>query len=286
MLPIPGPPALSASAELKKLERIRRDNPKATALYAEFVHLVDLVAPLDARARGVLDRLLAYGPRRERRPLTGQLVVVVPRIGTMSPWSSKATDIARISGLTAVRRLERGVVYAVQGKVDDLRALQAALHDRMTESVLERVEQAAALFQTAEPAPLAHIDVLGGGRAALEQADRTLGLALSPDEIDYLLEAFRELARDPTDVELMMFAQANSEHCRHKIFNAEFIVDGERKERSLFQMIKNTTAQSPKGVLSAYRDNAAVIAGSRRGALLPRPERRRLPHAPRSRCTS
>jgi phosphoribosylformylglycinamidine synthase len=262
MLTIPGPPALSDSALDKKLDRIRRQNPAAGALYAEFVHFVDLAAELSAVERAVLDKLLTYGPRRQRRALSGRSLIVVPRIGTISPWCSKATDIARICGLAKVRRIERGLVFTVAGRIDDAAALRACLHDRMTEAVLERAEDAAALFVTAPPQPLAEVDVAGEGRAALERADRELGLALSPDEIDDLLDGFRTLGRNPTDVELMMFAQANSEHCRHKIFNSTFVVDGQRAPLSPFQMIKHTKERSPDGVLSAYCDNASVIEGA------------------------
>jgi phosphoribosylformylglycinamidine synthase len=261
MLQIPGRPAASDSSLEKKLSQIKRRNPDVAALYAEYLHFVELSGPLGATGRGVLEKLLEYGPRRPRRDCVGRALTVVPRIGTISPWSSKATEIARLCGLTQVRRVERGLRYVVAGRVADERALRASLHDRMTESVLDDPEQAAALFRSAEPARLARIDVLGQGRAALERANRELGLALSGEEIDYLAEAFARLERNPTDAELMMFAQANSEHCRHKIFNAAFVIDGQRQERTLFQMIKHTTEQSPGGVLSAYRDNAAVMEG-------------------------
>jgi phosphoribosylformylglycinamidine synthase len=262
MFSLAGAPACSEAALLKKLARLRERNPSVTAVYAEWAHFVDEKAPLVPRDRGLLDKLLTYGPTRARRELTGRVLWVVPRLGTISPWSSKATDIAHVCGLASIRRIERGIAYAVQGEIRDDAALLAALHDRMTESVLSKIDEAAALFRTAEPAPLATVDVLGGGRSALVQANRSLGLALSEDEIDYLVEAFAKLGRNPNDVELMMFAQANSEHCRHKIFNADFVIDGERKERSLFGMIKNTAKRSPAGLLSAYDDNASVIEGS------------------------
>ena len=206
--------------------------------------------------------------RRSRRASrAGELLLVVPRFGTVSPWSTKATDIAHVCGLRTVQRIERGVAYFLDGS----RPLTAAerghaaaqIHDRMTESVLDTLEAAVGLFQHAAPQPLATVPVLAAGRAALEQANKNLGLALSEDEIDYLVDAFqRQLRRDPTDVELMMFAQANSEHCRHKIFNADWIIDGERSDKTLFGMIRNTHRLNPQGVLSAYRDNAAVIEGS------------------------
>jgi phosphoribosylformylglycinamidine synthase len=272
MLHIEGLPALSEGALQKQLARVRRDNPGVRALYAEHRYFVELEAELPPSQRLVLDALLHYGPRRERQPLVGRTLLVVPRLGTISPWSSKATDIARSCGLASVRRIERGLVYGVSGAIADERALTACLHDRMTEAVLERIEQAQALFAHTAPAPLASIDLLGQGPAALERANQELGMALSADEVAYLVESFRALRRNPTDAELMMFAQANSEHCRHKIFNASFIVDGRAQTRTLLQMIKNTTECSPAGVLSAYRDNAAVMEGVVAGRFFPDPQ--------------
>jgi phosphoribosylformylglycinamidine synthase len=227
-----------------------------TALSADHVHLVEVEGTLHEEERRILDRLLTYGPRLPRPPVTGRTLVVVPRLGTISPWSSKATEIARNCGLEKVRRIERGVIWTIAGPIDDDAALRVALHDRMTESVLDRVDDARALFTHHAPRPLRAVP-----RAALAEANVALGLALSPDEIEYLARAFGELGRDPNDVELMMFAQANSEHCRHKIFNAQFLIDGEPQPRSLFQMIRRSTEASPTGVLSAYKDNAAVAEG-------------------------
>src|SRR5215471_10454761 len=264
MLEIPGTPAFTAARLEKRLASVRVRNPGANELGASFAHFVDTDGPLEAPAREVLERLLRYGPRGEARAprtLPQLRLLVVPRIGTISPWSSKATDIARICGLGGVRRIERGIWYTIAGEVRDPGALRRALHDRMTESVLDRTEDAARLFAHAEPRPLGTVALGVGGRTELERANAAMGLALSPDEIDYLLDAYATLGRDPTDVELMMFAQANSEHCRHKIFNADFIVDGVTQPKSLFAMIRNTHARAGAGVLSAYRDNAAVLAG-------------------------
>jgi len=199
-------------------------------------------------------------------------LLVVPRIGTISPWSSKATDVAHNCGLDRVRRIERGIWYTVAGPVRGERALRAALHDRMTESVLASEAEAEQLFAHAQPRPLQTIDLLGEGRVAIETANLSLGLALAPDEIDYLAESFRTLGRNPTDVELMMFAQANSEHCRHKIFNADFILDGKKQPQSLFQMIRRSSEASPTGVLSAYKDNAAVMEGCEANRFFPDPD--------------
>ncbi|HEU4618016.1 MAG TPA: phosphoribosylformylglycinamidine synthase, partial [Gammaproteobacteria bacterium] len=201
---------------------------------------------------------------------------VVPRLGTISPWASKATDIAKVCGLP-VLRIERGRVYEIDTAArelaaDELARLEPLVHDRMTETVLRAAPTEELLFARHDPQPAAVVDVLGSGVAALERADRELGLALSQDEIEYLAEQFRALERNPTDVELMMFAQANSEHCRHKIFNASWLIDGAPAPKSLFQMIKNTYAAAPDGILSAYKDNAAVLRGPDAAWWLPDPE--------------
>jgi len=231
MLFVAGSPAFSAARLQKRLRKVQRSNPGVTELAANYIHFVEVMAALDPGEMQTLRRLLSYGPRGEHRTLDGEEFLVVPRLGTTSPWSSKASDIARICGLTNVRRIERGITYTTAGEVRDRTALHAALHDRMTESVLTQPQHAARLFGRAEPRPLSTID-LAPGRAALEQANSALGLALAPDEIDYLLASFQALGRNPTDVELMMFAQANSEHCRHKIFNASFSIDGWRRTRA------------------------------------------------------
>jgi phosphoribosylformylglycinamidine synthase len=272
MLILQGSPAFSPGRLDKRLRRVREHNPRVSALGAEFVHLVDVAAPLSPAEEATLARLLTYGPRLASRKLEGRTLVVVPRLGTVSPWSSKATDIAHLCGLSGVRRIERGVVFTVEGTISDEPALRHALSDRMTESVLERLADATALFTRAEPKPLATIDVLKEGRGAIEHANADMGLALAPDEIDYLVDAFRALGKNPTDVELMMFAQANSEHCRHKIFNADFVIDGAEQPESLFRMIRRTTEASPGGVLSAYKDNAAVVEGPEAARFFPDPE--------------
>jgi phosphoribosylformylglycinamidine synthase len=271
MLTLYGSPAFSEGRLANKLARVRERNPGVSAMAATYLHLVDVARELDAGETDTLVRLLTYGPKQARSEVSGVSFWVVPRLGTISPWSSKASDIAHLCGLSAVTRIERGLHFAVAGRVDDLPALHATLHDRMTESVLTRPEQLSALFEHREPRPLTTVPVLHAGRVALERANRELGLALAPDEIDYLLEAFQGLGRDPTDVELMMFAQANSEHCRHKIFNATFVIDGEPQDASLFSMIKQSTEASPADVLSAYKDNASVIAGPRANRFFPDP---------------
>jgi phosphoribosylformylglycinamidine synthase len=265
ILTLPGALALSPFRIEKLLGALPRELSASLALEARFVHFVALHAPLASSEQEVLARLLTYGtpPKGEAR---GELFLVLPRFGTESPWSSKATDIAHNCGLANVARIERGVAYHVQAQralsADDRAAIARAIHDRMTETVVARYEDAADLFGHRAPQPLATVDLAGGGRAALERANVEMGLALAPDEIDYLLENFRKLGRNPTDVELMMFAQANSEHCRHKIFNASWTVDGERQAHSLFAMIRNTHRESPRGTIVAYADNAAVMKGA------------------------
>ncbi|MDI5891529.1 phosphoribosylformylglycinamidine synthase [Halomonas rhizosphaerae] len=283
MLELRGAPALSAFRHAKLLDALRASVPEVESLHADHVHFVDHDGDLGDDERRLLEQLLDYGPERQEegpeRPnesrAAGQLFLVVPRIGTQSPWSSKATDIARNCGLARVRRIERGIAYRVKvaGTLSEtaFERIQAALHDRMTESVLADASDAARLFAHHEPAPLGSVDVLEGGREALVTANAELGLALAEDEIDYLVEAFRDLGRNPTDVELMMFAQANSEHCRHKIFNADWVVDGEAQSHSLFRMIKHTHECSSDDILSAYSDNAAVIRGSEAPRFFPTP---------------
>jgi phosphoribosylformylglycinamidine synthase len=277
MLILRGAPALSEFRLNKLQQRLQVACGAAVDVYAEYVHFVDVDAALDDAAQARLERLLAYGPRRVARQAGGSLFLVVPRPGTISPWSSKATDIARNCGLSAVRRIERGIAYWTGDEVNDdarCQALAGVLHDRMTEAVLGDFDAAACLFDRAQPAPMRRVQVIAGGRDALAQANGELGLALSDDEIDYLVESFTALGRDPSDVELMMFAQANSEHCRHKIFNASWTIDGEQQPQSLFGMIRHTTERAPGGVLSAYRDNAAVIQGSEGYRFYPNPETR------------
>jgi phosphoribosylformylglycinamidine synthase len=276
VLHLPGSPALSAFRIQKLLARLRPKLPGLRDIDARFEHFVDTAAPLDAAGSAMLARLLEYGPRPAAvAAVTGATLelFVLPRFGTISPWASKATDIARNCGLDAVRRIERGVSYrfALERAADPAAraAAAAAIHDRMTEVVVDRAAEAAALFQREAPRALRRVALLAGGREALVAADRDWGLALSPDEIDYLVEAYRALARDPTDVELMMFAQANSEHCRHKIFKGEWTIDGAKQDAALFDMIRATHEANPDGILSAYKDNAAVMHGSRASRFFP-----------------
>ena len=276
MLILRGAPALSAFRHGKLLEQLSQKVPAVTGLYAEFAHFADVDGELTADQQQVLGRLLKYGPSVPVQEPTGRLFLVVPRLGTISPWASKASDIAHNCGLQSIQRLERGIAYYVAGTLSDADAtlVAAELHDRMTQRVLAQLEQASDLFSHAQPKPMTSVDILGGGREALAQANIDLGLALAEDEIDYLVAAFQNLARNPNDIELMMFAQANYEHCRHKIFNASWDIDGQAQEKSLFGMIKNTYQMHSEGVLSAYKDNASVIVGNVAGRFFPNPETR------------
>ena len=314
MFSLLGAPALSQFRLDKLRHSLQALDPRVNGLSSRHLHFVDVSQPLDENELEILGKLLTYGPRAPLHTDRGQQLLVTPRVGTVSPWSSKATDIAQVCGLGNIRRLERGTLYFVEAAADltpeDLKRLGSLLHDRMTESVwlgaadderpavLRRIDpdesrdpnesrdpdgsrstegliEPHGLFHCAAARPLRIVTLGSDGRAALARANAEWGLALSADEIDYLVTAFGKLGRDPTDVELMMFAQANSEHCRHKIFNAQFIVDGRYEPMSLFAMIRATYAKNPAGVLSAYRDNAAVIEGPRAVRFFPDPLTRR-----------
>ncbi|MFA5264186.1 MAG: phosphoribosylformylglycinamidine synthase [Opitutaceae bacterium] len=270
MLILRGASALSEFRIQKLLQDLVSAGIPASDIGTEFIHVAELGADLGADERSVLEKLLTYGPRREHREHTGLLQIVVPRPGTISPWSSKATDIAHICGLAKVKRIERGIAYRIDLGGVSLnetlaRSLAAKLHDRMTQAVYGDMDALEVLFRHHTPRPLSSVPVLSQGREALMKADQSLGLALADDEIDYLVKNFTALGRDPNDIELMMFAQANSEHCRHKIFNATWEIDGKEQDKSLFQIIKNTYQLHSEGILSAYKDNAAVMTGSKGG---------------------
>jgi phosphoribosylformylglycinamidine synthase len=279
----PGASALSDFRQTRLLETLTRIDANITGVRGQYLHFVNSQAPLGAEDSAKIEALMHYGDPfdagKERG--TTETFLVVPRFGTVSPWASKATDIAHHCGLTQLRRIERGVEYTVllkSGLLGGKKALSdeareaviAALHDRMTESVAPSRDHAMHLFDELPARPLQTVDVLGHGRAALEAANTELGLALADDEIDYLVDAFTKLGRNPTDVELMMFAQANSEHCRHKIFNAEWTIDGEKQDISLFNMIRNTEKLNPQGTIVAYSDNSAIMAGGSAERWFPR----------------
>ena len=255
-----------------------------TRIASTFWHFVEVERELTVDESAIFERLLTYGPQDEAATDDGALMLVVPRPGTISPWSSKATDIARNCGLDVIRRIERGIGYRIttrNGNLDgkDREVLAPFLHDRMTETVFGSLDDARMLFAHVSPRPMTSIPLMADGRAAIERANADLGLALAADEIEYLESNFRRAGRDPTDVELMMFAQANSEHCRHKIFNADWIVDGQRQDKSLFAMVRHTHAASPAGTIVAYADNASVIDGATVRRFYPDADGRYVAHA-------
>ena len=279
MLILPGSNALSVFRSQRLLNQLQAVAPAIASVQARFYHFIDASAPLSPQDTERLTAMLTYGEPVPETLYEGALeeFFVIPRLGTISPWASKATDIAHNCGMAHVHRIERGVAYKVILKsgilgtgigapkrlsLEEAQAVAALLHDRMTESVLRSADEAVRLFDELEGKALEAIDVLGQGRDALVRANTELGLAMSDDEVDYLHEAFTKARRNPTDVELMMFAQANSEHCRHKIFNADWVIDGVKQDKSLFQMIKNTHQLQPKGTIVAYSDNSSIIEGA------------------------
>ena len=276
MLILRGAPALSDFRVNKLLSAFKQHGLSIKDIYAEFVHFTDLNSELSESELDKLNALLEYGPKIQSHPPSGSLILVTPRPGTISPWSTKATNIANNCGLSKVKRIERGLAYYIETSSplndNQIQMLRSELHDRMTESVFESLDAASALFYQESPKPLKSVDILTGGRDALSKANHDMGLALAEDEIDYLVESFTRLKRNPNDIELYMFAQANSEHCRHKIFNADWTIDGIKQPKSLFKMIKNTFEHNPEYVTSAYKDNAAVMHGSEAGRFFANPE--------------
>jgi len=266
MLKISGTSALSKFRIQKLVADLQAVDPAISAVSAVYTHFVETNAPLSTEHSTILHKLLDYGSALDNHEQPSKQVFwVAPRSGTISPWSSKATEIAQRCGLNTVARLERGVEYNVYSSAmiseDNIQKIHALVHDRMTQSIVIDIESAE-LFAHHEPKPLETVAIIEQGKEALVQANSSLGLALSEDEIDYLADRFQSLGRDPSDVELMMFAQANSEHCRHKIFNASWTIDGVDEAKSLFGMIRNTADKNPEGILSAYSDNASVAEGS------------------------
>ncbi len=267
MLHIPGSQAISSFRIEKLLPQVKREFPQIQQLVSEYQHFVDIVdQSLSDQQTETLHQLLTYGPSRRAVEHKGQLILVLPRFGTISPWSTKATDIVHNAGLPIIRRVERGIAWYVQSDTilsdDELGKLAGSLHDPMTESVVFSFAEVDDIFVEHLPQPLVEVELLQGGRQALSDANQAMGLALSDDEIDYLAEQYTRINKNPTDVELMMFAQVNSEHCRHKIFNADWLIDGQQQEHSLFRMIRETHKQNPDGTLVAYSDNSSVLEGS------------------------
>ncbi len=274
-----GSPALSQFRLDKLYARLKTAAPNIKHIYAEFIHFSFSEKTLFEAQQNTLTQILTYGTGS--KDCTGasneaatenaiaELFLVIPRIGTISPWASRATDIAKNCGLDDVLRIERGIAFYVTTKngqsltENEKTALKAHIHDRMTEQVFGDLNDAQKLYHSAQPTPLSTIDILHGGKAALNAANNAMGLALSADEIDYLLENFTKIGRNPTDVELMMFAQANSEHCRHKIFNADWVIDGVAQDISLFGMIRNTHKLNPGHTVVAYSDNTSIVQGQK-----------------------
>ena len=280
MLILPGSNALSAFRSQRLLGKLQQIDHAVIAVSARYLHFVNAPVALLQSDLDRLNGLLTYGEPTSGTT-EGDEFIVIPRFGTISPWASKATDIAYNCGLTQIHRIERGIAYRVRVKGGLLggtkhlspastQAVAEALHDRMIETVLRNAEEAAGLFTDLPAKPLTSIDLIGGGKAALIAANTELGLALSDDEVDYLMEAFTRAGRNPTDVELMMFAQANSEHCRHKIFNADWTIDGVAQDKSLFGMIRNTHELHPHGTVVAYSDNSSIIEGASVSRFYPR----------------
>ena len=270
-----GSPALSTFRIEKLLNQLKQQVDSIDAIHSEYVHFADINGSLSTDQQQTLDKLLTYGPAFKPEAMEGRLFLVTPRAGTISPWSSKATDIAHNCGLNNLLRLERGIAYYIQLKTgsdfsaDEIRVIDSLIHDRMTEMVMQDFNQADCLFAHTSPTKGQHVNILADGREALVNANQSLGLAMSEDEIDYLFDYFTSVDRNPADAELMMFAQANSEHCRHKIFNADWIIDGKTMDISLFGMIRNTYNKSPDNILSAYHDNSSVIDGYAAGRFFP-----------------
>ena len=280
IIALKGQHALSDFRREKLIQAMRQQGIEPGEIETYYIHVAAVDSAWTAQNSTKLARLLGHANVPFAAHTADDMFVVVPRVGTISPWSSKATDIAKLCGLDALQRLERGVVYHITDIRHDQHAAAAALlHDRMTETVLSDASELDQLFSHHDPLPLVTVDVLGKGRPALEAANRELGLALAADEVDYLLENFIALQRNPSDAELMMFAQANSEHCRHKIFNADWIIDGEKQDRALFAMIRNTHQRNPAGTLVAYSDNSSVIEGVKTQRFYPDGEHRYTAHA-------
>ena len=275
MIILSGASSLSAFRRQKLLANLQYRIPSITSVVAEYVHFAEVDGILSDQDYATLAALMTYGPSEQKGATEGTLLLVLPRPGTISPWSSKATDIAHNCGLQNIVRVERGVAYYLQSECELTEQqsgfLAELLSDRMVETVVSDLQQAEMLFTHQQPRALAQVDILAEGSSALKLANVELGLALADDEIDYLVASFEGLQRNPSDAELMMFAQANSEHCRHKIFNASWTIDGVDEERSLFAMIRNTNNVNGENVLSAYSDNAAVVAGTEGGRFYPDP---------------
>lgn len=272
MLTYKGVSALPLFRKQQLLKQLKIIQPSIKNISAEYMHFVDSTENLNPKDNKRLKQLLDYG-EKFKDPRTKHSIIIIPKIGTISPWSSKATDIARNSELNSVMRIERGTIYYLEtDQPPQMHSIANLLYDRMTEDVLYDSSKTGDLFTAHKPKKYQEIDIISGGIVALENINKSLGLALSSDEIGYLFESYSNLNRNPTDVELMMFSVVNSEHCRHKIFNANWVVNGKKQSKSLFKKIKNTYEKNNEGILSAYSDNAAVLKGPQSQKFYPDPK--------------
>ncbi len=266
---IAGGPAYSKFRTEKLLEKLQTVNPQIKDIHSEYLHIVWCEKKIAASEKDTLEKILHYGPKAQVLDFKDNSIITIPRPGTISPWASRATDIANHCGLYDIKRIERAVAVYIELKngallsEDQKKVLALYLHDRMTEVSIFNLDDAKALFSHLAPKPIQYAEMLEHGKKVLNDFNKNLGLALSEDEIDYLFNYFTSIKRNPTDVELMMFAQANSEHCRHKIFNADWIVDGEKQSKSLFGMIKNTHQLHPGNTVVAYSDNSSIVEGAK-----------------------
>ena len=266
---IAGGPAYSKFRKEKLLEKLQTVNPQIKDIHSEYLHIVWCEKKIAASEKDTLEKILHYGPKAQVLDFKDNAIITIPRPGTISPWASRATDIANHCGLYDIKRIERAVAVYIELKngsllsEDQKKVLALYLHDRMTEVSIFNLDDAKALFSHLAPKPIQYAEMLEHGKKVLNDFNKNLGLALSEDEIDYLFNYFTSIKRNPTDVELMMFAQANSEHCRHKIFNADWIVDGEKQSKSLFGMIKNTHQLHPGNTVVAYSDNSSIVEGAK-----------------------
>tara|TARA_Y100001935_G_scaffold223408_1_gene198843 strand:+ start:78479 stop:82348 length:3870 start_codon:yes stop_codon:yes gene_type:complete len=263
MLTLFGAPALSKFRLHKIIDRIKKTTGLQIDLHAQFVYFIDSPKNIDKTNLKILEDLVGHYDKKIRK-IESHEVIVTPRFGTISPWSSKATEIVKNCGLAGINRVERGIIYRIYEDVIDqnkLNQVNGILFDPMIETVFHNIEEAKNLFMKSSPKPFKELDIKNKGPHILDKANNDLGLALNQDELDYLIDSYKKLNRNPSDIELMMFAQANSEHCRHKIFNANWVIDKKSEKYSLFEMIKHTFRSSPDKVLSAYKDNSSVIEG-------------------------
>jgi phosphoribosylformylglycinamidine synthase len=265
---IAGGPAYSKFRKEKLLGKLQKVNGQIKDIHSEYIHIVWCEKKITDTEKVILEKILHYGPKAHSLKYKNNSIITIPRPGTISPWASRATDIANHCGLHDIKRIERAIAVYVELKdesllsQDEKKGLSLLLHDRMTEISIFDLDEAHSLFSHLPPKTIQFAEILEGGKQVLNDFNKNLGLALSEDEIDYLFNYFISIKRNPTDAELMMFAQANSEHCRHKIFNADWVIDGKAESKSLFGMIKNTHQLHPGNTIVAYSDNSSIVEGA------------------------